>query len=398
MRNLRTDERGAVLIHVAIALMALLALSALSIDFGVKWVGRGQAQNAADAGALAGAIALSFDNVADRTDTGPAKQAAWRYSTANGVWGQPPIVNITTDVTFPTCPNGTPDACVRVDVYRNQERGNALPTFFARVAGVMEQGVKATATAQVLAGNASDCLKPWAVADKWIERYPVNTGSWLPTDEFNRYYPQGQQNGDPIASPDTPDEYSPPGESDPGTGFTLANDLGTEIVLKWGNPQQATSPGWFYPVQLTQPGGDEYRENIGHCAGVTWGIGDLLPVEPGAMIGPTAQGMRDLIALDPNARFVATPEPHIEGSCAPVCGTQSPRIVAIPIFDPVAYEDGRQSGRITIRIVNILGFFIDQMQGNDVHGYLMTVPGLFDGTNGTVSNASAFNQSIVLVR
>jgi hypothetical protein len=59
-------------------------------------------------------------------------------------------VDVITDVTFPTCPDGTADACVRVDVHRNQARSNPLPTFFAGIVGVDDQGVRATATAQIL--------------------------------------------------------------------------------------------------------------------------------------------------------------------------------------------------------------------------------------------------------
>ena len=55
-----TNERGAVLLQVAVALLALLALSGFVFDYGVMWVSRGQAQTAADAGALAGAISLAF--------------------------------------------------------------------------------------------------------------------------------------------------------------------------------------------------------------------------------------------------------------------------------------------------------------------------------------------------
>src|SRR5206468_4796273 len=55
-------ERGAILIQVAISIMALTAFSAFVVDYGVLWVARGQAQNAADAGALAGAIALAYDD------------------------------------------------------------------------------------------------------------------------------------------------------------------------------------------------------------------------------------------------------------------------------------------------------------------------------------------------
>src|SRR5437867_1366842 len=58
-------ERGAILIQVAISIMALTAFTAFVVDYGVLWVARGQAQNAADAGALAGAIAREFDDVAD---------------------------------------------------------------------------------------------------------------------------------------------------------------------------------------------------------------------------------------------------------------------------------------------------------------------------------------------
>ena len=56
------DERGAILIQVAVALLALLALSSFVFDYGVMWASRSQAQNAADAGALSGAISLAFDD------------------------------------------------------------------------------------------------------------------------------------------------------------------------------------------------------------------------------------------------------------------------------------------------------------------------------------------------
>ena len=59
-------ERGAITIHVSIALIALLAFSAFVIDYGSMWVSRRQAQNAADAGALAGAISLAARRRPDR--------------------------------------------------------------------------------------------------------------------------------------------------------------------------------------------------------------------------------------------------------------------------------------------------------------------------------------------
>src|SRR5688500_268793 len=84
-------ERGAVMVHVALGLIAFMAFSALAIDYGVKWVGRAQAQNAADAGALAGVVALTFDSD-DRTDAGLAKRSARATALKNLVWGESPDV------------------------------------------------------------------------------------------------------------------------------------------------------------------------------------------------------------------------------------------------------------------------------------------------------------------
>ena len=385
----RSPEDGAVLIHVAVALLVLMGFTTFVVDYGVLWVSRNQAQNAADAGAFAGAIAMAFDDPNDLTDTGPAKLSAFAMSQDNFVWGESPDVQITTDITFPVCPDGT-NTCLRVDVYRNQARGNPLPMFFGSLLGITDQGIRATAMAQVMAANASDCLKPWGIPDKWLEVYPAPS-PWTPDDKFNKYE---EPNGPPLPDPDI---YVPPDAYDPGTGFTLAVDYGTELILKSGNPNQATSPGWFYPLQLTEPGGQEYRDNIANCSGVVWGVGDEIPVEPGNMIGPTIQGVRDLIDLDPSAWWNGATQ-NVADSCAPYCAPTSPRLVMVPVFDTGAYEDGRQTGRLTIQVVNILGFFIDSVQANNVHGYLMSAAGIFSNGNGSLNNQSAFLKNIVLVR
>ena len=60
------NEQGAILIQVAVAMLALLALSSFVFDYGVMWVSRSQAQNAADAGALSGALSLAFNGPTDQ--------------------------------------------------------------------------------------------------------------------------------------------------------------------------------------------------------------------------------------------------------------------------------------------------------------------------------------------
>ena len=92
------DDRGAVLVHVAFALLALMAFASFTFDYGVFWVSRRQAQNAADAGALAGAVALALDDKTDFSTTGPAKQSALAAAQANMVWGQAPNIVPATDI------------------------------------------------------------------------------------------------------------------------------------------------------------------------------------------------------------------------------------------------------------------------------------------------------------
>src|SRR5262245_41893153 len=119
-RHLRHDERGMSLAFVGIGFFAFLTATTLAIDVGMFMAARNQAQNSADAGALAGAIALGFNSFTDRTPTGPAVQAAMNGAKANVVIGDQ--VSITpSDVTFPNDPSGQPTR-VKVWVYRTTGR------------------------------------------------------------------------------------------------------------------------------------------------------------------------------------------------------------------------------------------------------------------------------------
>ena len=63
--SLPGDDRGAVLIHVALGVLALTAFLTIVADFGLMWTARRQAQNSADAGAIAGATGLGYDDPSD---------------------------------------------------------------------------------------------------------------------------------------------------------------------------------------------------------------------------------------------------------------------------------------------------------------------------------------------
>ncbi len=400
------------LVHVAIALVGLIAFSAFVVDYGVLWASRRQAQNAADAAAMAGAISMAF---VDPDNQALARQAALAAAAQNLVWGEAPDVT-PADVTFLPCPTGSPgagtNACIRVDVFRNQRPGgNPLPTFFAGIAGVAEQGVRATATAEVLYGESADCVKPWAIADKWIEiRNDQAPPGWSPNDMFERYAQNGPNRGQ-LLSP--ADYYQPHGpgamNNGNGTGFTRAStgpggsDHGLRIVLRPGNPQPQVSPGWFRAVVLTpgERGANAYRNNIATCNPTVIGPGTVLETEPGMMNGPTRQGVQALIAQDPGASWnpgLNNGQGGIQGGCT-AAGTcaRSPRLVAIPAYDPDVYTAGTPHGRSDITVVKVLGFFLDRMQGNDVVGYLTAYPSLPRSTTSATPGA-AFVVSVALVR
>src|SRR5688572_5925448 len=116
LRHLRDDESGMSLVYVAIGFMTFMAASTLAIDVGMFMTARSQAQNSADAGALAGAIALANNDWDDRSASGPAVQGAISTAKRNTVFGTSPSV-LTSDVTFPTDAAGQPNR-VRVKVHR----------------------------------------------------------------------------------------------------------------------------------------------------------------------------------------------------------------------------------------------------------------------------------------
>ena len=81
------------------------------------------------------------------------------------------------------------------------------------------------------------------------------------------------------------------------------------------------------------------------------------------MVGPTKQGMEDLIAQDPDA-YWDTVNNKVVSTMNP-----SPRVVAIPLFDPYYYDTGKhERPQRRAQVVNYLGFFIEGMNGNEVIG------------------------------
>lgn len=421
-------ERGAVLIFVAIALAGLFAFASIVVDYGALWTARGEAQTAADAGALAAAQSMAWDNTKDWDYFKAVGRAVGR---SNRVFGQLPDIQLD-DVTFPPCPPSDPawgpDTCVKVEAFRNQARNNPLPVFFAPLLGIQEHGVRAYAVARAISGNATTCLKPWAVGDKWLDS---QVGGWSQTATYN-----------PVAG----DSYIPPSATDPGNGFSAKDAAGNptyygyQMVLKLASPGQGqneipiNSAGWAMELALNNAAAPNpsstpaYNANIMDCTSDTVAISPggtcteadpsigCLAVKTGSTGNNNAKSVADFIANhDPSATW--TNGGAGDWRTGTVTSAQSPssRIVPIAIFSVPEYTSAGYTGSNgLVRVINIVGFFVEgtcdtvafkesylqcPTGGNEkaaVVGRLINYPAQLVGSGGSV--AGAFGKVIVLVR
>lgn len=350
------SEEGSILIMTMVAMLAVIGFSAMAFDMGVLFVGRGGAQNLADAGALAGATAWAYDepDVAstDLQPGGATIRSILLHSDEQPLLGEQ-THTVEYDFACPAQPIAPAGAsCVRVDVYRDggqlRAGGNnasaTLPTFFAHAFGIGSQTTRATATAMHAIANGSMCLKPWLIPDK-----------------FN------DVNGDGKFDSDDGDTYIQP-------GWTL-DDVGTVLTLTPGHPNQAISASDFFEIEEAT----SYEEAIYGCE-ITKQIGDIVNTLPGHRVGPTGQGVTQLLANNNN----------------------EPVVVAIGMFSPVEFEqEAVPHGNFDLEIVNILGFRIDPVYNSNgpqtIRGTIVSMPGdLFPGA--TPAPGAAFLKVIRLIQ
>ena len=364
LRHLRDDERGMSLVFVSVGFMSFMVATTLAIDVGMFMTARNQAQNSADAAALAGAVALVRNSFTDRSPAGPVVRSAILTAQQNRIIGEEASVT-TADVTFPAAPSGQLNR-VRVQVYRTTGRENAVPTLLGSFFGVPSVDITAAATAEAAPANAMTCVKPFMIPDKWTER---QTPEWDPDDTYDKYDKNGKT---PLANPD---QYIPSGPS--YTGYTYSKDVGKELVLRAATGNNINPSFYFSWKMPNDVGGDFFRENIANCNQARIIRGATIIQEPGAMEGPTIQGIEDLIAKDPNAYW--------DDGCKCVKGSlfpgQSPRTFPIPLYDPEYYADGKAHGRdADFKIANFLGFFVVRVQGNGIYGRITRITGMVDET------------------
>jgi len=415
MRRFLRKDKGNALIMAALSFAVLATFGVLTIDIGRILLTRNQLQNGADAAALAGA-AVFCDNPATATDDAAVQQAklVGGANNALGLKGPEAISDMSVTVTHPN--NG---ATNMVDV---ETRSNTAQYFLRLLQGAVLKSGTAGATSDLVHARAAaacgatcgvSCVKPWSPPDRWDDVTPI--------PGYDGKYEQEQftdTNGNGVYDPGEPyiddngngkfdaEFYSPSltgyvPDPYPGNTFAPNGDLGLEITLEYQNGGAGPVASNYQPVDLPPinrgnpiSGGNEFRNNIANCNQAEVFPGDWLATEPGAMVGPTNQGMRDLIAQDPNAYWDPITQ-SVQGSSFSI----SPRIVLIPMYDPRTFP---KNGRTSVQVTKVAAFFMEQMAGNgQVLGRFLKVraPGepcvAIGGGNGGSGISFTYNLSLV---
>ena len=161
--NTNTErDRGQVLVLVALSLLVLIAFVALAVDVGSIYQGRRFLQNAADAGALAGAEEICFGELGTED---AAMGYAWDYAVDR---------------------NGAEDADITVSwpVSVTVVAKGTVETYFAGLMGFPEVPVSADATAACGKSEAVGPVRPiafrnayWDVSKKCGQKVILWIGS-----------------------------------------------------------------------------------------------------------------------------------------------------------------------------------------------------------------------------
>ncbi|MGH2687201.1 MAG: hypothetical protein ACRDKW_00115, partial [Actinomycetota bacterium] len=259
--------------------------------------------------------------------------------------------------------------------------------------------IGAYAEAEAVSAGAARCLKPFAVPDLWDDANGDTNGNrmW----DGNEEWVFGDSPGDSYAP------YSGPGGSPTETGYGSAwrngyappaiGDYGRQIQIKVSDPQDPVqpAPGIFLPWRLPPDGDGEtcesrgggggneagaatYRNNICTCNTSDIQLGVEYPIEPGNMIGPTWQGVSELIDSDPDAVWDEATQ-SVRNSSFGSGWMASPRVIRIGLIAPGEIVG---SGMQTIRFNNFALMFIEsqpQMRAPVTGRFLYYVSGTGSG-------------------
>lgn len=332
------DARGAVALFVVLGIVVFVGMMALAVDLGMMMTARTEAQRTADGAALAGAASL----ITLPGDETRARLWAKQWATMNPVRKQTIALRDQDIEVF----NDT----VRVTVLRTTDYGGPVATIFARLVGIDNVDIAASAAAEATEmGVSTDCLLPIAIPLPWIN---------------------GEDPPDPEFDPDY-DTVIP----DP----TL--EWGDHIVLKpsqggqGGDPEATRIQPGFWDLWLPESfsGVPPIRERILDCFYDEAGEGDPLVDSTDELYRESgnmqtlARTFEELIQANSDHTWLWKDEnnPSLGGcvvvgpgvtSCDNALG-ESPRWRPVPAFDPNYYT--QQGSGPHFPVDRIIGVWID---------------------------------------
>ncbi len=382
MRDVRRSERGASVVIMAVSLFALLGMAALAVDMGMLLKVRSDAQRAADAAALAGAMEYMNGNTAAIRDL--AADSAHKYAGRNYVGWQG--INTTGPISSLSGNRriiNTPEAYIESipDSYKVRVwiRRGATATWFGNLLGLDFVPIATRAAAHVARAGVAKCVKPFAIPDLWSE---ANTDPGGGEDmDGDRLWDTGE--GWEFEPPaDTYSEYDEDGAdlltqtgygSQWRNGDGVINDHGRVITLKAQRPNEAITSGFFYPWRMPMSGGDtaagadDYRALITDTTctlAAPTQLDTAYRVENGNMVGPTRQAIETLISYDPTARWeplVDDGEGHIGSVVSDLYANwrDSPRVMVLGIMNPSYIANIQGGGGLNFEFNNLGLFFVE---------------------------------------
>ena len=357
----RERTRGVTIVLVCLLILALFVMAALAVDAGLLYTARTAAQSAADAAALAGAFSF-LNPVAEQPAT--AIQDAVATAAKNSILGQSVVID-SSDVIVDLVNR-------RVTVTVPRTGANGIPVAFARVMGMTHVDVLAKATAEAgQAGAGARCVRPIFIPNTLLSAESVSAAC-----------SDGQTIVDPTTHQITP--YA--------TGL-----LGTQTAIRPTSPSGVLVPSQFYSVDFGS-GANTYECTLSSCLNdcnvtpASLGCSDSVPVEVGNMVGPTDQGITDLIG-NPADVWVGIGE-YMDSSGN--INDTSRSLSVVPIWDDCTQTITSGTNGQTVTVVGFAEVFIDGVQNNAVQAHLVNVIGCdASGTPGSATGPYALPVRLV---
>lgn len=384
-KSSRKKERGVTLLVTVVSMIPLLGMAALAIDIVTLYTASGEAQKAADAGALAGAKAFvtsgfTSGQLGDPSSggnqtfvcngsTGFSDLQAQAAAQQNLIAGTPPTT-ISTSCNF-TSPE---DPSISVTVTKS-----GLPTFFARIWGRGASTANATGTAEAYNPSGSttvpiqlQSVKPWL-----IPNCDPNTAP--PCGPLLTHLINSSSNYTlPNPGPYIGQPYTFKQTKLPVTGGYYALELPQGTI---NCPSTSAAPAG----SCSNVSSDAYQENIACSNTATLSCGDIVTVShnpnpvsgSAAMKTDTTEGTQCLIHTTGNGNAPGScnadtdPDCFVSGSPVTINGgssnpnpsmqgatniSRSDSVVTVPVFDFQTAADDPCPGGTCTHSVRVIGF------------------------------------------